>query len=93
MQEGRSQPAGATPRPRFPLTSSNKSSLTPLLHEDEEVVQELLPFRVTIQFIKLEGENKNKGTVHKETDEVTALACSSRSSGVCTGGKKGKEAK
>lgn len=93
MQEGRSQPAGATPRLRFPLTSSNKSSLTPLLHEDEEVVQELLPFRVAIQFIKLEGENKNKGTVHKETDEVTALACSSRSSGVCTGGKKGKEAK
>lgn len=74
--------------PCLTVSSSYKSSLTPLLHEDEEVIQELFPFRVTIQFIKLLGGNKNEGTVHKETDKATS-ASSNGSSGVCSGGTKG----
>lgn len=62
--------------PCFTLLSSYKSSLTPLLHEDEEVIQELFPFRVTIQFIELLGRNKNGGTIHKETDKATTSASS-----------------
>lgn len=31
-------------------------SLTPLLHEDEEVIQEFLPLGITVQFIQLAGE-------------------------------------
>lgn len=48
------------PLPCFTLLSSTECALTPLLHEDEEVIQELLPFGVTVQFIELGREIKMK---------------------------------
>lgn len=74
----REEVAGSsTPLPHCTPSSPNKCSLTPLLHEDEEVIQELFPFRVTIQFIELWGGNKDEGTSHNVTENQVIISASS----------------
>lgn len=59
------------------LVELTQTSLTPLLHEDEEVVQEFLPLGIAVQFVELEGkQTKVRARIHRETENRGTLASS-----------------